>query len=389
MKKRFAALLACALTVSVLAACGGEGATGETGTTEETTTTLAEATITPTVELVTVEGDVLDLSALPVEEYVTLGDYKNLTVAVTPKTEYSEEELEAFVSTYFFNDAAYIAAEDFLTEGVVAEGDVVLMDYEGKLDGVAFDGGTATDATLGIGSGSFIDGFEDGLIGVNVGETVDLNLTFPEVYTNNPDLAGKEVVFTVTVKGVAPLVDEMIAAMGIEGYTTVDDYKNAVKLSVVYNNESAYYEELNTAICEALLEISTINKLPESIYENQKTLVIEQVAAEAAAYGVDGDTYTQAYMGMNLADYAVGVAEAYTSQAVLFQAIANAEGIAPTDEDVDTFVTDYVANNGAASGIDSVETFYEYNTREDVKNLLLQDKVITFLTEHATITDAE
>lgn len=377
MKKRLAALLACTVCVTAFAACGKEESD------------LAEATVKPGVDVVAVEGDETDVSLLPLEDYITLGDYKNLSISVAPKTELSEEELDAYVQSYFYNDAMYIAPEDFLTEGVVKEGDVVLMDYEGKKDDVAFEGGSATDAMLGIGSGNFIDGFEDGLVGVSVGETVELPLTFPEVYQNNPDLAGAEVVFTVTVKGIATLSDEMVVAMGIDGYETLEDYSNAVKLRIVYENEQAYYSDVDTALRQALVESSEIHAIPESIYEQQRQLVIDQVVSEATAYGYDGDTYTQAYTGMNLADYAITVAERYTTQTIALQAVANAEGIEITQENIDTFVNDYVANYGATYGIDSVETFYKYNTEDDVRNLLLQDKVVTLLMETATITDAE
>ena len=91
-----------------------------------------------------------------------------------------------------------MGAKSNVEKSVVESGDTVNIDFEGKKDGVAFDGGTSQGYNLTIGSGSFIDGFEDGLIGVNVGDTVDLNLTFPEGY-QNADLAGQDVVFTVTV----------------------------------------------------------------------------------------------------------------------------------------------------------------------------------------------
>lgn len=383
MKRKLAALLACILAVSALVACGAEEST-ESSTSE--TVTLAEATTTPSVEVVAVEET--DLGALPVEEWVTLGEYKNLTLTVAPKTTFTDEEVEEYVQSYFYNDAAALAADKFLTEGTVEEGNVVLIDYEGKKDGVAFDGGTAADQTLGIGSGQFIDGFEEGLVGVKAGETVDLNLTFPENY-GNADLAGKAVVFTVTVKGIAGLNDATIKNMGMDGVETVAAYKEAVESMLLYQAENEYYSNVSTAICDALVANSTVNKIPESIYEQQKAYVIEQVQMEAAYYGVDGDTYSQVYTGMNLADYAVGVAEAYTKQAIIFQAVANKEGISVSQEDVDTFVQEYVEMYGASYGIDSVESFYEYNSAEDVKNVLLQDNVVSFITENSTIKEAE
>ena len=129
------------------------------------------------------------------DDYVVLGDYKNMSFSVAPKTEFTEEDVEMYAKYYFADDLSYADKSIFETKGTVAEGDFVLMDYMGKIDGVAFDGGTATDAILEIGSGAFIDGFEDGLIGVSIGETVDLNLTFPENYFS-ADLAGQEVVYS-------------------------------------------------------------------------------------------------------------------------------------------------------------------------------------------------
>lgn len=364
MKRKLAALLVFALSATTLTACGDEAAT-ESTTAESTV--LAEATTTPTVEVV---EDDSDLASLVTADYVTLGDYQNMTVSVTPLTEFSEEELEAYASYMLSSGMNVLTTEEFQTEGTVADGDVVLIDYEGKKDGVAFDGGTASDAMLGIGTGMFIEGFEEGLIGVAVGETVDLDLTFPEGYSNS-ELAGKAVVFTVTVKGRA------------DG----EQYRTAVREYVEGMNQYYYYSDLNTALCEELVNICTVSKLPSKFYEDYKNVVIETVSEQAADYGMDADTYTNMYAGMNLADYAISVSESYTAQAMIFQAIANEQGLVPTDEEVDAFVEEYVSVYGENYGFDSVEAFYETNPIEEVRIVMLQDNVLTYLTEHATITD--
>lgn len=381
MKKKLAALLVLAMSVASLAACGGEEST-------ESSTELA--TFTPSVEIVSVEGDTLDLAALPIDEYVTLGEYKGLTLNVAPKSEVTDEMIESSVMDYYYEHGSYyLTAEEFLTEGTVAETDFVLIDYEGKKDGVAFEGGTAADAVLGIGSGSFIDGFESGLVGVKVGETVDLNLTFPETY-GNTDLAGQAVVFTVTVKGLASFADDTIAKFELTDIETVADYREAVKSMLEYEAESLYYNNLNTAICNALVESSTVTKIPESIFNNQKALWEEQISYEAYYYyGVDGEMYAEIMSGMSLSDYASSIAESHTIQAVIFQAIANAEGLEVTQEEIDAFVENYVAVYGPDYGIDSVEAFYENNAAEDVKIALLQEKVIAFMTENSTIVETE
>lgn len=379
MKKRLAALLVLAMSVAFLAACGGNEST-------ESSTELA--TFTPSVEMVKVEGDTLDLSALPVEEYVTLGEYKGLTLNVTPKAEVAEETVDSTVMDYYYQHGSYyLTAEDFLTEGTVAETDIVLIDYEGKKDGVAFEGGTAADAVLGIGSGSFIDGFESGLVGVKVGETVDLNLKFPENY-GNADLAGKDVVFTVTVDGLVSFKDDTIKKFELPDINNIADYREAVVSMLEYEAESVYINNLNNAIYQALVEACPVTKIPESIFNKQKEYAQEQITYEATYYyGVEAEMYAEIMSGMSLADYASSIAESYAIQAVIFQAIANAEGLEVTQEEIDTFVSDYVAAHGPDYGIDSVEAFYENNSVEDVKTVLLQKKIIAFMTENSTIVE--
>ena len=388
MKKKLIALLACVLCVTAFVACGDNNTTehDHDHETAAVSTELAEATIEPTYELVDVEGDVTELSALPVEEYVTLGDYKNLAVTVAKVAEISDEDVEATANQYFMEDAAYLTIDQMLSEGEVVEGGVALIDFEGKLDGVAFDGGSATDYYLGIGSNSFIDGFEAGLVGVKVGETVDLNLKFPESYSSE-DLAGKDVVFTVTVKAFAPYADEMIAALYPDGYATVEEYKEAVKLSLEYEAQQNYYTELNTALCTALTEVCEVQKLPKSYYEKQKEVLTNDLLTNAASYGLDGDTFAQYVVGMNVNDYVISTAELYTIQACAFQTVANMEGIEVTEEEIDTYVTEYVAMYGEQYGIESEEAFLEFYSRETIKEWIMQEEVVTVLLETATVTE--
>ena len=203
MKKKTLGFLAALLSVCMLAGCGakdtGDGTGSGSGAGTESTA----------------------LKDMDVDKYVTLGEYKGLAVTVDT-VEVDEDEWDSLVNNVYYGN---ITAENGgITDRAVETGDTVNIDYEGKKDGVAFDGGTAQGYDLTIGSGSFIDGFEDGLIGVMPGETVDLDLSFPEVYPNNPDLAGQPVVFTVTVNYIQPaqdgqLDDEVISNFGIDGVT--------------------------------------------------------------------------------------------------------------------------------------------------------------------------
>ncbi len=385
MKRKMAAVLACMLAVSSMAACGENNSTNTTNTT--ISTEVAEATITPSVEIVdTAEGTAL--SAVPVEGYVVLGTYKNMQLSVAAKTTYTDEEFDEMIKDSFTGDLGYADTSVFADNGVVADGDYVLIDYEGKKDDVAFDGGTEEDAVLRIGSGEFIDGFEEGLVGVKVGDTVDLELTFPENHRNT-ELAGADVVFTVSVKGLVQFTDEAVEALGYTGITTVDSYKSTMRNIVESEAESNYVNSVTTAICEKLLEDSIVTKVPSTIYEEERTYIISQVQSEAAQYGMDGDTYTQAILGVNLADYAVTVAEEYAKQAVIFQAIANAEDLNPSDADADAYVDDFIKLYGETYDISERDDFYEVYTKDDIKQILMQENVVNFIKEAATITETE
>lgn len=167
---------------------------------------------------------------------IKIAQYKGVEVekveAVKVLDEHVEESIQSTLQAK--------STQKEITDRPVKEGDVVTIDYVGKKDGEAFDGGTAEDYQLPIGSGQFIDGFEDGIIGHETGETFDLNLTFPENYQSE-DLAGKEVVFTVTLDKIAEVVvpeltDELVAELSEES-KTVDEFKKEVKKDLEKSNK--------------------------------------------------------------------------------------------------------------------------------------------------------
>lgn len=204
MKKRLAWMVVAGVMIVGVSACGGGKQDGdvqesvpaaetvEPGTNpEDGGRTDSEA---PTeIERVGDREDYVGLQDLDVDQYITLADYRNMTVSA------ARPAVDDETVTQYINSELLVGT---ITDRAVREGDVTDIDFVGKKDGVAFEGGTAAGFKLTIGSGRFIPGFEDGLVGVMPGETVDLNLTFPETYQQNPDLAGQEVVFTVTVNGI-------------------------------------------------------------------------------------------------------------------------------------------------------------------------------------------
>ena len=251
MKKKTLGLLAAVLSVCMLAGCGAEDTGDGTGAATDAGT---ESTA---------------LKDMDVDKYVTLGEYKGLEVSVDT-VEVDEDEWDTLVNNVYYGN---ITAENGgITDRAVETGDTVNIDYEGKKDGVAFDGGTDQGYDLTIGSGQFIAGFEDGLIGVMPGETVDLDLTFPENY-GNADLAGQAVVFTVTVNYIQPaqdgeFSDEVISNFGIDGVTNEEELRQYAYDYLNNNAQQNYETNVQQAVMDAFMANNTFTSVHRSFALN-------------------------------------------------------------------------------------------------------------------------
>lgn len=319
------------------------------------------------------------LKDMEVEEYVTVGEYKGLQVSVTPAT-VADAELQALVNDVY---SSYVTIDNGgITDRAVAMGDTVNIDYEGKKDGVAFDGGTAASQSLTIGSGQFIDGFEEGLVGVMPGETVDLNLTFPEAY-HSADLAGQAVVFTVTVNFIMPteLKDEVVATMGIENVTNVEEL-NQYAYDYLYQNAVYNYEaNLQNAVMDAFMKNCEFKEVPEALVEKYETASRENIQTTAASYGLDADTFTNYYYGMDMESFVTTYSEEAVKQDLAIQQVANAENINITDEELDAMLLE----QAQAYGYTTIEEFIGETSKEDYREYYLYDKVLNFLIENAVV----
>lgn len=315
-------------------------------------------------------------------EYVELGEYKGLKVQIdlTASEDEISEELD-----YYLQSADVM--EEF-TEGTVAEGDTVNIDYEGKLDGVAFDGGTAKGQDLTIGSNSFIDGFEDGLIGVNVGETVDLNLTFPENYFS-ADLAGQEVVFTVTVhsiKRMPELTDELVSTITEGEYTDVESYKAYIR-SYIEEDKAAQRDDMIMA--NLLTQVSfnsTITGYPEVMVEFGMKQMTDYYKEAAESYSMEFADFLSMYFGLTEEEFEEQVlmsVQQSMQQELYLKAIAEAEGLEISEEEYAAGCEEYAAAHGLESGEELVATYGESVVRISI----LQDKVLEFLMENAVIEE--
>lgn len=199
---------------------------------------------------------------------VTLGDYEGLEVELDASYEVTNENVKTMVETYFLDAVPNYSVDKEKT--TVADGDVVNINYKGMLDGEAFDGGTAENYNLVIGSGTFIDGFEAGLVGKDVGSTVELELTFPEDYSSE-ELAGKETVFEVTINSIMKekkmtyktMTDEYVEAnfKDYYGVSTAKELKQYVKDYL----KSSHDQAVTSMLQAELLEICEVDEIPNEL----------------------------------------------------------------------------------------------------------------------------
>ena len=356
MKRVAATILTVVLTASTLVGCGNNGG-------EE------------------------NLSNVDAEKYVTkLGEYKGLQLTGSA-TEITDEYVESYIDYMLENSKQPVAITE---DRPVQTGDVVNIDYVGKKDGVAFDGGTAQGYDLTIGSGTFIDGFEDGLIGAKIGETVDLNLTFPENY-GSEELAGQAVVFTVTVNSIGELVrpelnDEFVQSLGMDYCQNVEEFYSVVRQSLEDTANANLENELQTQIVEKLMEICEFTEeIPEEMYNYYKEQIDTNFVNSASAVGMEKLDYILNYYGMTEEQYNAEIETGALNsarQAIVCSMIAEKEGIEITDEELNTKIEENYAN----FGYESVEAYMESGNAEDYRDYLLTMEVLDFLVDNAVVT---
>lgn len=306
--------------------------------------------------------------------YVELGEYKGIEV------DKSSEKFEAYYEEVIESDIAnnnFFTRSDAIKDGKVEDGDIANIDYCGKKDGVAFDGGTAQGYDLEIGSGSFIDGFEDGLIGVEIGSTVDLNLTFPKAY-KSADLAGEDVVFTVTVNSVKKRVEEQP-----ESYYS--------KLN--YETVEAYYEYVeNTAtenyLLNSVIQNSKINKYPKTDVDFLLNSYVEKITYTLSnQYGTNYETYVQ-NLGQTVEEFERSIIEdtiePMMDTQMLMYAIFDAEKFKLEESKIKAKINETLISIGNSSVTEQM--LLEYYGAYYFEQLAVTEMVTDFILENAKIS---
>lgn len=327
-------------------------------------------------------SDLVYLKDFKAGKFVTLGEYKGVEVNVA-EHQVTQEDFEMYLDYMLQMDAVYVP----VTDRAVETGDVANIDFEGKRDGIAFEGGTSQGYDLTIGSGRFIPGFEDSVIGMEIGETKDIPLTFPEVYDSNPDLAGAEVIFTVTVNSIsAPevpeLTDEYVAGLGFEDISTAQEYKDSLYDFLVEQALLDYESEKIDAAVLLIEENSEFKELPQGMVNRMKETLSSNAAQYARLYGMDVGSYVSAVYGGTAEEYEktlLDQAELTAQHYILMAAIADAEGITVDDAELE----EYIAQQAEASGYTSVEEYKTFIDTEALREFLMAQEAAEFLGENA------
>ncbi|MBE5868718.1 MAG: trigger factor [Lachnospiraceae bacterium] len=267
---------------------------------------------------------------------VTLGKYKGVKVD-KQDVEVTDEEVDAQIQKERENSARTITVED----RAVLDGDIVTLDYEGFVDEVAFEGGKGTDYPLTIGSGSFIPGFEEQLVGAEIGKETEVKVTFPEEY-HAADLAGKEAVFKCLVKEIKakelPELDDEFASE-VSAFDTLAEYREDVKKGLAQQKEEQAKRVKEDAVIEAIIADAQMD-IPDAMVETQQRQMIDDFAQRLQMQGMSLDQYFQ-FTGLDAAkmmDQVKPQALSRIQSRLVLEAVVKAENIEATEEDFDAEV---------------------------------------------------
>ena len=267
-----------------------------------------------------------------------------------------------------------------VTDRAAQSGDTVNIDYSGTVDGVAFNGGTAAGYDLTLGSGSFIDGFEDQIIGHNAGDTFDVTVTFPDGYGDSTDaegntitLSGKEAVFSVTLNSISESVTPELTDEWVDSNFGVTDDLHTADALRSYFNTALYNDNYENAIVDYLMANAEFKELPSSITNYYICMFLNYYSRYASTYSMDLDAFAQT-QGYTDANNMLAASDAYfehlAKQDLIFQAIADAESLAPTQEEIDAADAAYADSYG----------------QNRARLNALQSCVLDWLKEHTTVS---
>ncbi len=340
-----------------------------------------EVVSSPTIDVVQIEkGKPFIFTAeVALKPEVTLGKYKGVKVEKTEVT-VTEEEIAAQIEKERENSARTIT----VTDRAVKDGDITTLDFEGFVDGVPFEGGKGGDYPLTIGSGSFIPGFEEQLIGAEIGKETEVNVTFPADY-HSADLAGKAAVFKCTVKEIKekelPELDDEFASE-VSTFDTLAEYKEDVKKTLEQQKADAAKSAKEEAVIGAVIEDAKM-EIPDAMVETEQRQMVDEFAQRMQMQGLTMEQYMQ-FTGTNpqmLLEQAKPQALKRIQSRLVLEAVAKEENLAADDAEYEAEIKD-MAEKYQMEPDKIQEMLGERGSRQVREDLAIR-KAVDFLVEHA------
>lgn len=274
-------------------------------------------------------------------------DYMSMKIKLEDSYLVTDDQIREYAENMLMYSPSYEATD----KTTVEDGDIVNLDYSGSIDGEAFDGGTAEDQYLTIGSGSFIEGFEEQLVGKEVGTEFDINVTFPEDYASD-EVAGKDAVFHINLKNISQektvtydeLTDDYVAEnFTMYGVSTVDEFKNMISQQLQSENQSQQQQDIQTAVIDNLVADSEVT-VPDGLVDKQIEQAKSGMQQQAEMYDMEVEEFMTTYYGMSLDEYIEQVRpdiEDSVVERLILQAIIKDQKIEVETADYNSFISNY------------------------------------------------
>ena len=342
-----------------------------------------EISSNPDIELVQAEAGkpLIYTATVAVKPPVGLGKYKGVEVEKTDVT-VCDEEVDAELAAEQEKNASY----NEITDRPVADGDKINLNFEGFVDGVAFEGGKGEDYPLTIGSGSFIPGFEEQLVGAEIGKEIEVNVTFPENY-QSAELAGKPAVFKCTVlkiteKVLPELNDEF--ADDVSEFSTLEEYKADIRKNLEVKKEEKARTEKENKVIDAIIADSEI-EIPEPMLKAQQEQIVDEFAQRLQSQGLNIDQYFS-YIGGSrekMMEEVKDRADKRIRTRLVLEEIVKAENIVATDEDFEVELGKLAEAYG--TDLDTIKKIFEGREKDRMMEDIAVQKAVSFVADNAVV----
>ena len=342
-----------------------------------------EISSNPDIELVQAEAGkpLIYTATVAVKPPVGLGKYKGVEVEKTDVT-VSDEEVDAELAAEQEKNASY----NEITDRPVADGDKINLNFEGFVDGVAFEGGKGEDYPLTIGSGSFIPGFEEQLVGAEIGKEIEVNVTFPENY-QSAELAGKPAVFKCTVlkiteKVLPELNDEF--ADDVSEFSTLEEYKADIRKNLEVKKEEKARTEKENKVIDAIIADSEI-EIPGPMLKAQQEQIVDEFAQRLQSQGLNIDQYFS-YIGGSrekMMEEVKDQADKRIRTRLVLEEIVKAENIVATDEDFEVELGKLAEAYG--TDLDTIKKIFEGREKDRMMEDIAVQKAVSFVADNAVV----